>query len=567
MIDLIRHPRRAGQVVAVLVAYILAPRLGLGKQADLPGPVRLRLALERLGGAWVKLGQMLAMRLDLLPAAYCDELFGLLNAVEPFPYEQVRQIVREELGDVPEVLFATFEERSFAAASIGQVHRATLRDGRAVAVKVQRPGIREALAEDIRLMSSLSFVLDRTRIFGVTSSRTVIDEFARWTADELDYLIEARQAILMHEHADAAQVERIARVHRELSTSRVLTTELLEGVPLIDVVVAARDHDREYLARFAKAGHDLERVVLHLDWNMLNQVFVFGYFHADLHPANLLVMADDAIGYVDFGIVGRLPDRVRESLKRYSRRLFDGKVELAIEELLHWLTPTANTDPADTRRRLVRVHEAFLYEATGRQRPEDVDVDLRTTERDNPYLRLAIGILDVIREEGLVVSASIVAYLRMLVTLGTLRHALAPDYDVAPVVRRFFRRQMRQESMEWLDPRLSVERLDAASAQVRRALAFVEFVEDQEPLLRAATESLAGFPGRLHALRRRLIRLGAATLIAAALLYAVLADPSGTRAILPRGLPYEVVHVVLLVLVVLLVAALVAQLRRYGRPG
>jgi hypothetical protein len=112
-----------------------------------------------------------------------------------------------------------------------------------------------------------------------------------------------------------------------------------------------------------------------------------------------------------------------------------------------------------------------------------------------------------------------------------------------------------------------VERLDAASAQVRRALAFVEFVEDQEPLLRAATESLAGFPGRLHALRRRLIRLGAATLIAAALLYAVLADPSGTRAILPRGLPYEVVHVGLLVLVVLLVAALVAQLRRYGRPG
>jgi ubiquinone biosynthesis protein len=567
MIDLIRHQRRAWQVVAVLVAYILAPRLGLGSRADLPGPVRLRLALERLGGAWVKLGQMLAMRLDLLPAAYCAALFGLLNAVEPFPYEQVRQIVRDELGDVPEVLFATFDERSFAAASIGQVHRATLHDGRAGAVKVQRPGIREALSEDIRLMSSLSFVLDRTRIFGVTSSRTVIEEFARWTEDELDYLVEARQAILMHEHAEAAHVERIARVHRELSTARVLTTELLEGVPLIDVVVAARDHDREYLAGFARAGHDLERVVLHLDWNMLNQVFVFGYFHADLHPANLLVMADDAIGYVDFGIVGRLPDRVRESLKRYSRRLFDGKVELAIEELLHWLTPTASTDPADARRRLVRVHEAFLYEATGRRGPEDGDAVPRNAERENPYLRLAIGILDIIREEGLVVSGSIVAYLRMLVTLGTLRHALAPDYDVAPVVRRFFRRQMRQDSMAWLDPRLSVERLDAASAQVRRALAFVEFVEDQEPLLRATTESLAGFPGRLHSLRRRLIRLGAATLIAAALLYAVVADPSGTRAFLPQGMPYEWAHVGLLVLVILLVAALVAQLRWYGRPG
>jgi ubiquinone biosynthesis protein len=473
--------------------------------------------------------------------------------------------VREELGDVPEVIFETFEERSFAAASIGQVHRATLHGGRPVAVKVQRPGIRTALAEDIRLMSALSFVLDRTRIFGGTSSRTVIDEFARWTADELDYLVEARQAILMHEHAEGARVEKIALVYRDLSTSRVLTTELVEGIPLIDVIVATRDHDATYLAAFAAAGHRLERIVLHLDWNMLNQVFVFGYFHADLHPANLLVLPGDAIGYVDFGIVGRLPDRVRESLKRYSRRLFDRKVELAIEELLHWLTPSASTDPAEARRRLVRAHEAFLYEATGRQRPADSEAAASPRERENPSLRLAIDILDIIREEALVVSGSIVAYLRMLVTLGMLRHQLAPDYDVAPVLRRFFRRQMRQESLAWMDPRLSVERIDAASAQVRRALAFVEFVEDQEPLLRASTEYLAGFQGRLHGLRRRLIRLGAATLVAAGLLYAVLADPSGTRAILPQGMPYEWVHVGLLVLVVVLVAALVSQLRRYGR--
>src|SRR6185436_18450510 len=106
---------------------------------------------------------------------------------EPFSYEQVREIVNQELGDVPEAFFASFETRSFAAASIGQVHRATLPDGEAVAVKVQRPGIREALDADIRLMSSIAFLLDRTGIFGATSSRTVIDEFARWTADALDY--------------------------------------------------------------------------------------------------------------------------------------------------------------------------------------------------------------------------------------------------------------------------------------------------------------------------------------------------------------------------------------------
>lgn len=566
MIDLIRHPRRAGEVVAVLVAYVLAPRLGIGSRADMPGPVRLRQALERLGGAWVKFGQMLALRLDLLPAAYCDELFGLLNAVEPFPYEQVRDIVREELGDVPEVVFASFDERSFAAASIGQVHRATLHDGRAVAVKVQRPGIRTALADDIRLMSSLAFVLDRTRLFGAASARTVVDEFARWTADELDYLAEARQAILLHEHAEGARVEKIALVHRELSTSRVLTTELVEGVPLSDVMVAARDGDAAFLADFRAAGHDLERIVLHLDWNMLNQVFVFGYFHADLHPANLIVLPGDAIGYVDFGIVGRLPDRVRESLKRYSRRLFDGKVELAVEELLHWLTPSATTDPAVARRRLVRAHEAFLYEATGRRRPAEGEPASPAVERENPYLRLAVGILDIIREESLVVSGSIVAYLRVLVTLGTLRHQLAPDYDVAPVVRRFFRRQVRQDSIAWLDPRTAMARVDSAAARAQRALAFLEFVEEQEPVLRAASESLSGVRGRLHAYRRRLIRLGVATLLAAGLLYVVLADPSGTRRVLPAGVPYEGVHLGLLLVVVVLVVALISQLRRSDPP-
>ena len=161
----------------------------------------MRLALEELGGAWIKLGQMLAMRFDLLPAAYCDELFKLLNQVRPFPYDQVREIVRQELGGLPEVVFASFEAESFAAASIGQVHRAVLQSGELVAVKVQRPrDPREPPGRhrpDVRVRA----VLDWTHLFGATRSRTVIDEFARWTADELDYLVEARQAVLLYEHA------------------------------------------------------------------------------------------------------------------------------------------------------------------------------------------------------------------------------------------------------------------------------------------------------------------------------------------------------------------------------
>ena len=320
------------------------------------------LAFERLGGAWIKLGQMLALRFDLLPADYCDELFKLLNQVEPFSYDEVRLIIRQELGADPETIFQSFSHASFAAASIGQVHRAVLHSGDVVAVKVQRPGIRTTLAADIALMYSTTRILDWTHVFGATRSREVIDEFARWTADELDYLVEARQAVLLYQNAQGDKVERIARVHRDYTTSRVLTTELIVGIPLIDIMIAKREGNTAYLEALAARGHDLDRIVRNLDWNMLNQVYVFGYFHADLHPANLFVLPGDAIGYVDFGIVGQLPDRVRDSLTRYSWLLFRGEVESAVLELMRWLAPGPSTDIGTTRRQLIRVHQAFLYD-------------------------------------------------------------------------------------------------------------------------------------------------------------------------------------------------------------
>ena len=195
--------------------------------------------------------------------------------------------------------------------------------------------------------------------------KEVIEEFARWTADELDYLVEARQAVLLWEHADGARGERIARVYRDYTTSRVLTTEMIEGISLYDVMVAKREGDQAFLDAFRAADHDLDRIVRHLDWNMLNQVYVFGYFHADLHPANLFVLPGDAIGYVDFGIVGQLPDRVRDSLAQYSWWLFRGEVETSVRELMRWLAPGPSTDIDAARRQLIRVHQAFLYNTVG----------------------------------------------------------------------------------------------------------------------------------------------------------------------------------------------------------
>jgi ubiquinone biosynthesis protein len=565
MRTLLRHPRRVWRVMAVLFRYLVAPALHLPGADRQTGPVRLRLAFESIGGAWIKLGQMLALRYDLLPVAYCDELFKLLNQVAPFPYAEVRAIIKAEFGDEPEVVFRSFDPVSFAAASIGQVHRAVLHNGDEVAIKVQRPGIRATLQADIELMFAVSWVLDWTHVFGATGSRQVIEEFARWTADELDYLVEARQAVLLWEHAQGDRVERIARVYRDYTTSRVLTTELIVGIPLYDIMVAKREGDQVYLDALKASGHDLDRIVRHLDWNMLNQVYVFGYFHADLHPANLFVLPDDAIGYVDFGIVGQLPDQVRDSLARYSWWLFRGEVESAVRELMRWLAPGPATDINAARWQLIRVHQAFLYGTVveGSRVTPGAPGPARFTT-DNPYSRLAVDILDSIREHELTLASSIVAYLKMLVTLGTLRHQLAEDYDLPDTVRRFVRRLARQRGVAWLDPRRTVDRLIGGTARIQRTLEFVEFLESQEPFITELQTSLFGFRRRIRNARRRLVTLGVSVLAVGALLYVVLAYPNEARTVIPREMPYSWVHFGLLALLLVLILALIRHVRRLG---
>ena len=567
MMTILRHPGRLWRVLVVFSRYFLLPKLPF-RAPPQPGAVRMRLAIEELGGAWIKLGQMLAMRFDLLPPAYCSELLKLLGQVRPFSYDGVRSIVTEELGAPPEEVFAAFEHRSFAAASIGQVHRAVLHTGERVAVKIQRPGIRADFRSDIGLMYAVSGIIDRSRLFGGTKSRQVIDEFARWTADELDYLVEARQAALLHEYAAGERLERIARVYRDYTTSRVLTSELIEGISLYEVMIASRNRDADYLASLRARGYDRDRIVRNLDWNMLNQVFVHGYFHADLHPANLFVLPGNAIGYVDYGIVGSLPVDTRDSLTHYSWLLFHGEVDAAVKELMRWLAPTTTTDPEAARSYLVSVHRAFVYEMGASdaqvrgETPAGATAPAARPARANPYSRLAMDTMRGIREHSLTFSPGIVAYLKMLVMLGTIRHELAIDYDLRANVRRFFTRYMRQRAVAFADPRLAMERFYEASIRMRRTLRFLEFIESQEPFIVEAQSSLLGFRRRMQAVRRRLVQLGVAVLVVGGALYFVLADPDDTRRMLPAGVDYSWVHYGLVILLVVLIARLVLHMRK-----
>jgi ubiquinone biosynthesis protein len=429
-------------VLWVVLRWFVVPQL-LPRGRRRPGPERLRLALFDLGGGFNKLGQVLALRFDLLPPEYCYELFNLLDAVPPFPYRQVEEIVQQDFGAPPERLFREFEEEPFASASIGQVHRAVLPSGQKVAVKIQRPSIRRVLQSDVRLMYMGAAVIDRTRLLGGTRTREVVMEFARWTSRELDYRNEAKHAEQLALNAAGDDLEHNARVFPSFTSERVLTLEFMDGIPLIEIFRARQQGDTEYLERLRAGGVELDRVASHIVWNVLNQIYLFGYFHADLHPANLFVLPGNAIGYIDFGIVGRLASDLRQSLLMYARNLYRGDVDGAIDELMHWIKVSDRTDVDAARRELVEIMDDYL-------------LSLRESEGGSARAGTSafeLDLLNVVRNNEMALESGAVMYLKALVTVDAVAFELHPDLDLEWHENHFFARLVATESRDWLDVR------------------------------------------------------------------------------------------------------------------
>jgi predicted unusual protein kinase regulating ubiquinone biosynthesis (AarF/ABC1/UbiB family) len=455
--------RRAAQVCRVAAAA-----LGPPWPSRRPGAQRLQAALEELGGAWIKLGQALALRFDVLPAEYCRQLFQLLNQVRPFPAAEVRRVLEQELGRPVEALFGRFEWEPLAAASIGQVHRAELPDGTAVAVKVQRPGVGELIQADLRLMRWAAAAGDALGLFGRTRARELVREFARWTQEELDYRMEARHVAVLRRNAEDDPFERNPHVFAAYTTARVLTMEYLGGIPVSDIVAAIRRHDAAFLDALAARGHDRRRIAGHIVWNALNQIYRFGYFHADPHPANLIVLPGDAIGYVDFGIVGKLDEETTEALRYFAQSLFAGRTSRAVEVFMRFLVPSGRTDLEAARRDLVEAMKSYLESA--RVAPGELAA---------PEEIFEIAILRLVRRHAMAVAPDAARYLKAVLTAEAAVKELDPAFDLTAHENRFFGRLMGIEMAEalnvravgqWLlDARVRAERLFDAIESLREA--------------------------------------------------------------------------------------------------
>ncbi|HSM93119.1 MAG TPA: AarF/ABC1/UbiB kinase family protein [Anaeromyxobacteraceae bacterium] len=310
---------RLRQIAAAVVrhgfgAYLERSRLRevLGREAVPPSPdgvpppdrktaARFRQLLAELGTTFIKLGQLLSTRPDLLPSHWVEELEQLQDSCPPVDIGEIREVIEEGLGKRIEDLFAELDPRPLASASIAQVHLARTHAGERVVVKVQRPHIRERIESDLTLLYYLARVVGAViEETGVYTPTDIIEEFDRTIHEELDFSNEARNAKEMGAAAAKRKVPVIPRVFDELSSSTVLTLEYIEGTKLSDVTAAG--------------GFDLERVSRNVIEAAFRQLFEDGLFHGDPHPGNILVLPGDGIALLDFGLVGRLGRAQQEAL-------------------------------------------------------------------------------------------------------------------------------------------------------------------------------------------------------------------------------------------------------------
>lgn len=300
-----------GQIIEGLHLHRFAPirwwYTPLHKRLERPDavslPERLRIALEELGPTFIKLGQLLATRPDIVPREYVKALDSLLDQVPPFPAEKARQIIEAELATPLHRLVAEFDDTPLAAASIAQVHRAMLWTGEDVVFKVRRPGIQGIIKQDLDILNRLAQLIERyVPDLAFLNAAGLVAEFDRALREEMDFLREAANASRLNANFEGSRELYTPKVHLHLTTEQVLVMEYLEGTRIDNV------------ERLRTLGFDLNDIALKGSDVLFKMILVDGFFHADPHPGNLFVLKDGRLGFVDFGVVGRIRDDLLDAM-------------------------------------------------------------------------------------------------------------------------------------------------------------------------------------------------------------------------------------------------------------
>jgi ubiquinone biosynthesis protein len=418
--------RRLGQIFSAVSRFYILPKLRPAKAADRP-EVRLRLVFEYLGGAWMKIGQALALRFDLLPDEYCAELLKLLNRTPPVPYEAIRQTILRELGSFPEQIFASFDPVPHATASIAQVHIATAHDGEKLAIKVQRPHVQEQFEADFRIFRMIAYLVGLWDALGGTALRSFSQEFERWSREELDFITEAKNGHRLQVRAEGDPIQVIAKVRFEFCSRRVLATKLLAGVSFLELSNGGRAQNPESLRALNLRPDDLKTIARNFSWSIFNQIFRDGIFHADPHPANIFVLRGNRIGFVDFGATGRLSKEFRSSLAKVFIHMYRGNIEGAVAENFKLLVPSQDSDLRQAREEFFVAYQMYRL-AIG---IPSASVRRLTTQ-------LLIDTMTISRRHKLLMPQELSIYYKTIMTVDAVLSDLAPDYNWLSDLPEFF---------------------------------------------------------------------------------------------------------------------------------
>ncbi len=383
---------------------------------------RLKMVCEDLGPTFVKLGQVLSTRPDLLPEAYTTELTALRDDVRPFPFEEAEAILIEEYGRPLTTIFAAIEPAPVASASISQVHRAVLHDGRTVALKIRRPGIEKMVQADLDILKNLAQLAER-RLPALVSYGPVslAREFERSLKRELDFTVERRAMERCQAQFASDPTVHVPFVVREFSTQRVIAMQFIGGVGVADL---------EGLKRLSV---DPAEVAIRGARVLLTQIFRFGFFHADPHPGNLRVLEGGVIAPLDYGMFGQLDGRTRERIADLLAGLLAQDTDRVLRALDALDIRGDHVDPRALRRDAAEIVAAYS------------DLTLDTIDL-GLLLRELIGF---IRTHHLHLPPDLVLLIRSLVTIDGVGRALDPHFDIARELHPFLRELAFQRFHPW----------------------------------------------------------------------------------------------------------------------
>jgi ubiquinone biosynthesis protein len=452
-------------LVAVYVPAFLFTRLF---KPD-AGPVLLRKFLQACGASFIKGGQVLATRYDMLPVEYCLELSKLFDRIPSFPFAVVRQVVERDLQHPLEEMFRDFDPVPLASASIAQVHAAVLHTGESVVVKVMHPGIEATFLIDLALIKRLARFGRRHPMILRVDFTALTRDFVDLTHEELDFRREARNTDRMRRLMLADDIDHCApQVFFDYSSSHVITFERMEGVPVIDLMAAVERKDLDRLEAWAERGITPEHTAQLLLCSVLEQTMHHRVFQADPHPANLIMLDGGTLAWVDFGMLGWLDERTWSQQFNLRREIAFGRIHGAYERLLEILQPLPSYELSGFELKVKTIIRDWVEASSS--------PNATFQEKSSGYF--FVRLFAAIRGTGLSLPANVMRLYRTVIVADSVMLRLSPDIDWIPLLRDFMETETKQQLAISLSETFSVASIShMISAALHAPAATIQLID------------------------------------------------------------------------------------------